>query len=134
MTEACGYSCSSITDAGPRPHFRMGGRAAIVASGTASARSVELTSIGEFHGRLYLDQGSVTIARWLKIPIVAAADHRMPFVEVCNLEQRARNAEAIALLDSWLADESGYDAEVWPTFRKAIEEDRLSDRKRFADE
>ena len=29
-----------------------------------------------------------------------------------------KNAKAIALLDKWLADESGYDERVWPTIRK----------------
>ena len=29
-----------------------------------------------------------------------------------------KNAKAIALLDKWLADESGYDERVWPTIRR----------------
>ncbi|MGD0009110.1 MAG: hypothetical protein ABSE93_11280 [Terriglobia bacterium] len=37
------------------------------------------------------------------------------------------------LLDTWLADESGYDERVWPRLKKAIEENRLSSRKRFDD-
>ncbi len=37
------------------------------------------------------------------------------------------------LLDTWLADESGYDERVWPQLKKAIEENRLSSRKRFDD-
>ena len=47
--------------------------------------------------------------------------------------QKARNKAAIALLDKWLADESGYDERVWPRLKKAIEENRLSSRKRFDD-
>jgi hypothetical protein len=35
------------------------------------------------------------------------------------------------LLDSWLADESGYDERVWPRLKKSIEENRLSSRRRF---
>lgn len=39
--------------------------------------------------------------------------------------------EAIALLDEWLNDDSGYDAQTWPQLKKALDEDRLSDRKLF---
>jgi hypothetical protein len=47
--------------------------------------------------------------------------------------QKARNEAAISLLNKWLADESGYDERVWPRLKKAIEENRLSSRKRFDD-
>lgn len=47
--------------------------------------------------------------------------------------QRARNQSAINLLNEWLADESGYDEQVWPAARKAITENALSSRKRFDD-
>jgi hypothetical protein len=43
----------------------------------------------------------------------------------------AQNARAIALLDKWLADMSGYDHEVWPEIKSAIEENRSSYRTRF---
>ena len=43
----------------------------------------------------------------------------------------AKNAEAIALLRKWLADESGYDETVWPEIERAIEENRSSYRTRF---
>jgi hypothetical protein len=36
-------------------------------------------------------------------------------------------------MDEWLADESGYDEETWPQLKAAIEEDRLSYRRRFRD-
>ena len=48
--------------------------------------------------------------------------------------QRQRNVAAIALIEGWLADESGYDEAVWPRLKARIEESRLSHRKRFADE
>ena len=32
-----------------------------------------------------------------------------------------KNAKAIALLDKWLADESGYDERVWPTIRRFLD-------------
>jgi hypothetical protein len=47
--------------------------------------------------------------------------------------QRAKNEAAIRLLQQWLTDESGYDEAVWPRVKQAIEENRLSERKRFSD-
>lgn len=47
--------------------------------------------------------------------------------------QRARNQSAINLLNEWLADESGYDEQVWPAAKRAIAENALSSRKRFDD-
>jgi len=47
--------------------------------------------------------------------------------------QRAKNEAALRLLGESMADESGYDEETWPLLKKAIEEDRLSERKRFGD-
>ena len=44
---------------------------------------------------------------------------------------RAKNERAIHLLDEWMADESGYDEETWPRVKEIIEENRLSERKRF---
>jgi Fic family protein len=45
-------------------------------------------------------------------------------------EQQKRKA-AIALVDSWLADTSGYDKQVWPKLARAIDRNRLSYRKRL---
>jgi hypothetical protein len=42
-----------------------------------------------------------------------------------------KNEAAIRLIESWLADESGYDEAVWETVKSTIEENRLSARKRF---
>jgi|GEM_PF-2235913 len=47
--------------------------------------------------------------------------------------RRLKNKVAIQLLQSWLEDESGYDEEVWPKAKNAIEENRLSIRKKFND-
>jgi hypothetical protein len=44
-----------------------------------------------------------------------------------------RNRAALAWLRKWLADESGYQEAVWPKLKQAIEEDRLSYRKRFSE-
>lgn len=35
------------------------------------------------------------------------------------------------LVESWLADTSGYDKRVWPKLARAIEQNRLSYRKRL---
>ncbi len=44
---------------------------------------------------------------------------------------KAMNRPALALVEKWLADESSYDADVWPEIKKGIEESSLSQRKRF---
>lgn len=49
--------------------------------------------------------------------------------EVSSQRQRARRA--IALLDQWLSDDSGYDEETWPDLKEALEENRLSSRRLF---
>ena len=44
------------------------------------------------------------------------------------------SAEALLnLVEKWLAEDDGYDAEAWPIIQKDIEENRLSDRSRFHD-
>jgi hypothetical protein len=43
------------------------------------------------------------------------------------------NAAARALLQQWMEDDSGYDEKVWPLVKEMIEENRLSERKRFAE-
>ena len=47
--------------------------------------------------------------------------------------RRKRHAKLIALIESWLADESDYDQTVWPRLKSRIEESRTSARKRFSD-
>jgi hypothetical protein len=44
---------------------------------------------------------------------------------------RVRNARALQLVREWLADESGYDEEVFPVLKAELEADRLSYRRRF---
>ena len=51
-----------------------------------------------------------------------------------NLEDedlRTRNARAAELVREWLADESDYDATVFPILKAEMEADRLSYRRRF---
>jgi hypothetical protein len=47
--------------------------------------------------------------------------------------QRIKNEVAMRLLQAWLNDESGYDEKAWELAKKAIEENKLSNRKRFDD-
>ena len=46
---------------------------------------------------------------------------------------KTKNEKTIALLDEWLADESGYDERVWSKLKENIESNRLSERNRFDD-
>lgn len=41
------------------------------------------------------------------------------------------NDKAIALVQSWLDDKSGYDRRVWPQLARPIERNRLSNRRRL---
>jgi hypothetical protein len=47
--------------------------------------------------------------------------------------RRQKNEAARRLLHEWLADESGYDEEVWPQVKQIIEDNRMSMRSRFGD-
>jgi hypothetical protein len=42
-----------------------------------------------------------------------------------------RVRKAIALLDQWLNDDSGYDEETWPELKKSLDRERLSNRRLF---
>ncbi len=55
----------------------------------------------------------------------------MEHPEVIEESRKRSNQGAIRLLDEWMADDSGYDEKVWPALKEAIEENRLSRRKRF---
>lgn len=45
--------------------------------------------------------------------------------------QQSKREACIALLNQWLADDSGYDEENWPKIKKAIAENRTSNRSPF---
>ena len=47
--------------------------------------------------------------------------------------QRIKNEVAMRLLQAWLVEESGYDEKAWELVKNAIEENKLSNRKRFDD-
>ena len=48
-------------------------------------------------------------------------------------QRHRRNAAAIALLERWLADTSGYDEETWDSLKTALEANRGSTRALFRD-
>lgn len=47
------------------------------------------------------------------------------------MTKEEKRQAAIALVNSWLADTSGYDQRAWPKLALAIDENRLSYRKRL---
>ncbi len=42
-----------------------------------------------------------------------------------------KNELAIRLITDWMSDQSGYDETIWSSLKKSIEDNRLSERKRF---
>lgn len=50
-----------------------------------------------------------------------------------SAKQALENQAVIRLIESWLAEDPEYDEQVWPVLKQAIEENRLSDRPRFAE-
>lgn len=53
-------------------------------------------------------------------------DHRLAILV------RHRREGAASLVESWLAESSGYDKRVWPELSREIERNRLSDRSRLS--
>ena len=39
--------------------------------------------------------------------------------------------KALELLDRWMADESDYEERTWPELKKALDQDRVSNRPLF---
>lgn len=89
----------------------------VTISATASAYAVFKAFV--------IDDPSVTSVPVRNIPI--AQNVRVP--EGTAIRNPA--TRAIALLDEWLADDSGYDEETWPEIKAALDRDRLSARKLF---
>ena len=54
-----------------------------------------------------------------------------PEANLDDEDLRARNTRAAELVREWLADESDYDATVFPILKAEMEADRLSYRRRF---
>ena len=80
--------------------------------------------------RLVEEQARAAFARWLRFPSPPESSITKPLAPDLA-EQRKKNQAAIRLLEEWLADESRHDEENWPLAKRAIEENRLSYRKRF---
>ena len=78
------------------------------------------------HQRLY---EALESAGWGK-------NHRL-FASLCKAKSEAKstptlppgNLEALRLLQEWRADDSNEQIETWEYLRRALDEDRLSDRK-----
>lgn len=62
-------------------------------------------------------------------PLSSPKQERRPQEERAH----ARNAAARKLLQTWLADESGYEEETWPLLKQALEDNRSGSRKLFRD-
>ncbi len=52
-------------------------------------------------------------------------------IEISDEILRIKNEVAIRLFQDWIVDETGYDEKTWENVKQAIENNRLSDRKRF---
>jgi len=50
---------------------------------------------------------------------------------IVNTEQAQKNQAAITLLDSWLDEDASEHQQTWDYLKKAMDEDRLSDRSLF---
>ena len=68
----------------------------------------------------------------LTYPAPSAVDFNLPKLSNDILAiQRIKNEVARRLLQVWLADDSGYDEKAWKIAQKTIEQNKLSNRKRF---
>jgi hypothetical protein len=91
------------------------------------------SSLGVFiAGRMFEQDRFPTSHNWRKFLHSSEGKSVKPLMGDLAI-QRKKNQKALALLREWLADESGYDERTWPILKKAIEENRLSSRKRFRD-
>jgi hypothetical protein len=61
--------------------------------------------------------------------IETASEQSPALTNGADTNRQSRNQAAIRLLRKWMADDSGYDAKVWPSLKDAIERNR----KRFGE-
>ena len=90
---------------------------AVSSSGTAWGKSILRA--------LSLEPGCVTPFRLSGIGTTQCIDSP----EYAKRSERAK--KAIALLDQWMNDDSGYDEETWPELKKSLDRERLSSRRLF---
>ena len=55
-----------------------------------------------------------------------------PTTRTNDKTQHQGNTKARQLLSAWLADESGYDEETWPSLKQNLETNRYGYRKLFS--
>lgn len=72
-------------------------------------------------------RASLEILSWQTAPGSVSWHSLAVFVSAPRQTLRARNRRAAALIGRWLAEEDGYDQEVWP----ALEQELASARARF---
>jgi hypothetical protein len=62
-------------------------------------------------------------------------DEEVTDEELLNYQESLpeRNEALMLLLHEWLEDESGYEEATWPIIKQLIEENALSNRRRFSD-
>jgi hypothetical protein len=91
---------------------------------------VTISAIASAHAvfeAFLIDDSSVTSIPVRSIPIA----QYVAVPEEAAISKPA--AQAIALLDEWLADDSSYDEDTWPELKAALNQDRLSARRLFDD-
>ena len=63
---------------------------------------------------------------------IASKDQGTSVIDVEGTEtQRLKNQAALQLLQTWRTDDAQEQTETWMVIKKALEEDRLSDRSLF---
>lgn len=86
----------------------------------------DLSEVVKEYDELVRFLSNVRTTRAVAAPLAASPTARQAL-------RLGNNAAAIALLEEWLEDTSGYDEAVWPQVKTAIEENRLSTRTRFGE-
>jgi hypothetical protein len=57
--------------------------------------------------------------------------HRKTVIQSIESVKWIKNEMAIRLIEDWMADQSGYDETIWGSLKESIEDNRLSERKKF---
>ena len=94
------------------------------------AQSVATSFIGQPYSKAGIepflgDWDGFTVSRFSNLGTVQI----IPLLVYAELSGTAKRA--IALLDEWLDDDSGYDEETWPELKESLDRDRLSRRSLF---
>jgi hypothetical protein len=127
----------SLSTTSPKFFFVAGSPAVAKRQSTLPIQSSPVSSLRAYLGRFVtgsasaLIEGGSTLTEKFFLPFdrPTGALQRKPAVS----SRHEKHARLIALIESWLADASGYDEAVWPRLKARIEESRTSARKRFGD-